>query len=651
MTEQPAKTKVAILGGGPGAMAAAFWLTATPELRSEFEVTVHTLGWRLGGKCASGRNQDEGSRIEEHGLHVLMGCYHDAFAMIRACYQEWQPRADSPIKTWTEAFTAVWSAAAQEYDSGTGSWSPWTFPFPELPGQPGDHDASDAELVATMCTEILDLLDRTPSLNLVERASYRDVHLRLREVSLDPAGCTAAERDALAHQLLEAAGRVDHELQSATDDIQRDLIHLYIVLGLGLSAGRGWLLDLMWQGDAGIEAINELDFRAWLASHGAPELALNSAPIKALYDLTFAYRRGDATSLDKGSLAAGVMWRFAFDLVVGYQHAPFWKMNAGTGDVIFTPLYQVLTARGVKIHFFHRVTSLELAPNGSRLKTIGISQQAMTATGSYQPFVDVLGLDCWPDRPLWEQLVGGDALAEAHTDFEHGIDPRSATEIELRLGHEFDSVVLAIPPAEIRRIWPAQPQDDCWQDMLVNSHSVATEAFQRWLAPASDQLGWSSQSGATIVSAYVERFDSWADMSKQLRLENWPEPGPQSVAYFCGCLPDGTIPHPREDAEAWLECSIAPLWPAVVDAHGKLRSGIVTSCYDRANTEGYERYVQTPAGSVKYRLSPDRAYFDNLYVAGDWTLTRYSGGCFESAIESGRRAAAAIAAACRVRSS
>lgn len=650
MTEQPAKTKVAILGGGPGGMAAAFWLTATPELRNQFDVTVHTLGWRLGGKCASGRNQDLGSRIEEHGLHVLMGCYRDAFTLIRACYAEWQPAAGSPITEWTQAFTPEWSAAAQEYDSTTNSWSPWTFPFPQLPGWPGDDGASEDELVAAVCTALLGMLDRTPGLGPVG-AVFHELLEQLRAVARHLVGSTPADRDELADKLFEAAQRADDRLGSPAQDVSDDLRRLCIALGLGFSAGRGWLVDLMCQGEAGIDAINVLDFRAWLRKHGAPELALNSAPIKALYDLTFAYRHGDARSLDNGSIAAGVTWRFVLDLLVGYGHAPFWKMNAGTGDVIFTPLYQVLTARGVAIDFFHRVTSLALAPDGSQLTAIGISEQAKTAAGSYQPFIEVVGLDCWPDQPLWDQLIDGAALRAAGTDFEHGKDPASATEIELLLGVHFDVAVLAIPPAEITRIWPTQGQDDSWQSMLDHSHSVATEAFQRWLAAPSDRLGWSAQSDATIVSAYVERFDSWSDMSQQLLLENWPKPGPQShrpqsVAYFCGCLPDRTIPHPAKDAEEWLNRAIAPLWPDVVDANGELRSGIVTSCYDRANTAGYERYVQTPAGSVKYRLSPDTAYSGNIYVAGDWTLTRYSGGCFESAIESGRRAAAAIAAGC-----
>ena len=72
MTE---RTKVAVLGGGAGGMTAAFELTATPELRERFEVTVYQLGWRLGGKGASGRNRGVADRIEEHGLHIWFGFY------------------------------------------------------------------------------------------------------------------------------------------------------------------------------------------------------------------------------------------------------------------------------------------------------------------------------------------------------------------------------------------------------------------------------------------------------------------------------------------------------------------------------------------------------------------------------------------------
>ncbi len=46
-----AKKKVAILGGGIGALTSAFQLTNTPNWKDELEVTVYQMGWRLGGKC------------------------------------------------------------------------------------------------------------------------------------------------------------------------------------------------------------------------------------------------------------------------------------------------------------------------------------------------------------------------------------------------------------------------------------------------------------------------------------------------------------------------------------------------------------------------------------------------------------------------
>ena len=79
MTEATKKTKVAVLGGGVSSMTAAFELTDTPALRDKYEVTVYQMGWRLGGKGASGRNAEYFERIEEHGLHIWFGFYENAF--------------------------------------------------------------------------------------------------------------------------------------------------------------------------------------------------------------------------------------------------------------------------------------------------------------------------------------------------------------------------------------------------------------------------------------------------------------------------------------------------------------------------------------------------------------------------------------------
>src|SRR5437899_1614990 len=82
---RPSKIRVAVVGGGCAGMAAAFELSR-PEHDGRYEVAVYQTGWRLGGKGASGRGPRD--RIEEHGLHVWLGFYENAFRLMRECYGE-----------------------------------------------------------------------------------------------------------------------------------------------------------------------------------------------------------------------------------------------------------------------------------------------------------------------------------------------------------------------------------------------------------------------------------------------------------------------------------------------------------------------------------------------------------------------------------
>jgi len=77
--------KVAIIGGGCASIATAFELTR-PRHKGAYQVTIYQVGWRLGGKAASSRGPH--GRIEEHGLHVWLGSYENAFALLRECYAE-----------------------------------------------------------------------------------------------------------------------------------------------------------------------------------------------------------------------------------------------------------------------------------------------------------------------------------------------------------------------------------------------------------------------------------------------------------------------------------------------------------------------------------------------------------------------------------
>jgi uncharacterized protein with NAD-binding domain and iron-sulfur cluster len=97
------RQKVVIIGGGPAGLAAAFELTK-PGLCPGDCVTVYQMGWRLGGKCASGR--DDRGRIVEHGLHLWFGYYENAFRLLREVYEE-LPDKPRRFRRWSDAFQPV----------------------------------------------------------------------------------------------------------------------------------------------------------------------------------------------------------------------------------------------------------------------------------------------------------------------------------------------------------------------------------------------------------------------------------------------------------------------------------------------------------------------------------------------------------------
>ena len=147
------KEKIAILGGGFGSLAAAYHLTATPALRRRYDVEIYQMGWRLGGKCATGR--DERNRILEHGLHFWFGCYDNAWAMLRDIYAEWDKPADCPFQTGLDAFqpqnfTPLWT------QQGDGEWGFWNV---EWPTNSDERGSGQVELsIRGMLSQIANLL-------------------------------------------------------------------------------------------------------------------------------------------------------------------------------------------------------------------------------------------------------------------------------------------------------------------------------------------------------------------------------------------------------------------------------------------------------------------------------------------------------------
>jgi uncharacterized protein with NAD-binding domain and iron-sulfur cluster len=690
------RTRVAILGGGVGAMSAAYALTESPGWADKYEVTVYQMGWRLGGKGASGRNARYGQRIEEHGLHIWMGCYENAFAVMQRCYAELGRPAGSPLARWDDAFKQHSLVTLMEHVNDR--WLPWANEFPtnpEVPGQ-GGILLTPWDYVKMLLGFMRHLHERSPHAPRVH-ARWGDSLMRLAgwvedvlaELFDDDGGVPAEPATHLhhAHRLAltlpdDPAEHEPHHHEAIGWLVQRfagalyhavsdpllhndDLRHIFLMIDLAAATVRGLLFDGVLH--RGLDHLDEYDFREWLRKHCATEPAVWSAPIKAVYDLVFAYEQGDPAH---PNLAAGVALRTMLRTGWTYKGAFAWKMQAGMGDTVFTPLYEVLKRRGVQFAFFHRVEKLGLSADGRAVETIDVTVQATPKGGEYHPLVDVKGLPCWPSEPLYEQLVEGEELRGNGIDLESawtswpGVGKR-----QLRRGQDFDVVVLGISVAALpyltRELSAASPR---WADMLAHVQTVQTQAFQLWLHRDAKELGWDASEPA-VVGSYPA---CWADMSHLLPREDWGDGlDVRNVSYFCYPLsepepiptPGTDANFPRKEAErvkanslAFLQTDVGALWPtgtvppwtgpldwsALVDPAGGAGPARFDAQFWRANIDPTERYVLSVKGSTAYRLCADESGFANLYLAGDWTRNGLNAGCVEAAVISGLQASRAI---------
>jgi uncharacterized protein with NAD-binding domain and iron-sulfur cluster len=138
------KKKIAVLGGGMGSLSAVFELTNYPGWQEHYEITVYQMGWRLGGKLAIGRGLND--RIEEHGIHVFLGFYNNAFRVMQDTYKERKEKKlapHNPFQDWTDAFNKHSSVMLPQYSAALGKWTNYTIKFPENDLVPGIGPAPD----------------------------------------------------------------------------------------------------------------------------------------------------------------------------------------------------------------------------------------------------------------------------------------------------------------------------------------------------------------------------------------------------------------------------------------------------------------------------------------------------------------------------
>jgi uncharacterized protein with NAD-binding domain and iron-sulfur cluster len=706
-----ARKKVAILGSGAAAMAAASEITSTPDWNEHFDVTIYTLGWRMGGKGASGRNADRAQRIEEHGLHVWLGFYDNAFRVIKRIYEENARPIDAPLATWRSAFTPIGSVLNVERVA-TPKHRHWTFHHMQVPCDreepgvgdeiPDVHDAMKLAwrmfsewLHGEVPFEVVDVAmpdsgpawtsnrrrsttrdDSRPHGHLWPHHAARDalrlaraVHEALR--SLPPSGSHAGagtHRSIIEslESLRELLRRTFARWLGRHDYVRTLLVYAEFLSASLLGAIRDGVVEHDW------DAIDDYEWWEWLSRNGCDEVVKDSAIVRALYDFIFAYPCGDRSH---PSCSAATMMRLVTRLWISYRGSMFWKMNAGMGDTIFAPMYEVLKKRGVRIEFFRKVVDLEPDDYGERIERIRIERQVELVSGrEYQPLVDVKGLPCWPSEPLWDQIRDGGAIATRLR--EQGVTLESAWCHQrvgepdvLTLGRDFDVVVLGIPVGAL----PAISQklayvDSRYREMLESVPTVETVASQVWLQPTLRSLGW--QWPPTLSAGGNAPLDTYADMAHLLPVEDWSGPSvPQDLAYFCGVwecpakapLEDPEYPRRSQarahrTAVAQYRDEMPPYWPqakapaggaatdwdllhAPNDVHGEERFAYQ---YWRANVSPDQRYTLALPGLNRVRLVTNETRFGNLLLAGDWTLNGLNAGTVEGSVMSGLQAAREI---------
>jgi uncharacterized protein with NAD-binding domain and iron-sulfur cluster len=691
-------TKVAILGGGISALTAAFELTEhDPE--NSYDITVYTLGWRLGGKAAVGRDASRYDRAYEHGLHIWAGFYDNAFDVVKRLYA----RLGADRDFWKSCFTPLNHFTVME--SLEDTWKPWLIEFPPNNLEPGLGPASPFTPWALLIQFLVTLenafyrselpvylgpdsraraagrlaaiapLGRPPDEGETVLTVTRQAAERLPP---DPSEVSDEDRSALSRLIAESHDQVVEALATApkTDSQRR----LAILFDLAFAMARGLLSDNVFFG--GFEAIDGVEWSDWMCANGAKRANLESAVVRGCYDYAFAAR-------DPG-IGAGTATLLALRFILTYKGSVLHALTAPMGDSIIAPLYQYLRyERNVKFEFFCRVKKLELSPEAPIVDRVIIAQQVLLKNGSYyDPLIQREdGAWSWPSAPDPNQIVNGDALKgidleSAWTPWQDAIPERvlsrRTSEGDADRKDVFDIVILALGFVGLRSIcFDFRERFPGWRDFLDKIATTQTAALQLWLKPSTDDLGWPDPE--TALAGFERPADewpaapltSWEDNTRLLHLERERNSArPRSLAYFCGVFPDADyIPAPGTDPGfpdkelkraktafvRWMNNRLGALWPnAVTGMPPQFRWNLLEAPrhlpgqrrldnqYLRVNIDPSERYVLSVPGSVGYRLWPDRTGLRNLYLAGDWVRSGVNAGCIEAAVIAGRMTARAI---------
>jgi uncharacterized protein with NAD-binding domain and iron-sulfur cluster len=536
--------RVVILGGGVGALCAAVGLTEVNKKRRSnksseplYDIHLYQRGWRLGGKCASGRNEELGQRIEEHGLHIWAGFYTEAFSVMKTVINDLNERGlnengamslenlfkrqnmilfrDRQVTDRLVTLPLYFQPNSSQPDAFPGVNSLWlqrdAFPSPstvlsritellkvalgisgEFKNLPADLQNGLSmleELPDELISELIELWEKTQNEDskLHPVIEFLDFFINDEKIQSVNSLYTVSELATLVfewtqthrNQLVKLNPQMSMLVQVA------EFVIASIVQSIKYNAIR---IGPDGKLQTEFTRIDNWDIKAFLEEFD-PILADNSV-LLALFDYAFAFKDGDFNS---PTASACSVLEAMIQLMLGYREGFFFKGLRGMGDILGTPIFKYLVANGTTFHFFHEVKELVPTQDGMKVDSIHLLKQAkVSGDNLYDPLVTVSSeagsgfepFDCWPSEPLWDQLENPDKTVDYESIY--GPQPEAADSLVLErtktLGDGgFDHVIFGISAGALNSLCPKMfEQKPWWKGTLGQMQTTRTQAFQVW---------------------------------------------------------------------------------------------------------------------------------------------------------------------------
>jgi uncharacterized protein with NAD-binding domain and iron-sulfur cluster len=586
--------KIAVIGGGLGSITAIFNITKDPDWKQKYDITVYQMGWRIGGKGASGVNPEYGYRIEEHGLHLWMGFYENAFTMMRQVYAGLNRPIGTPLATFDDAFKGQSSFTFCEHVDG--QYIDWNINFPKPLGIAGDgHVPTTEEIIANIFYMMWEMyLDFKQKTTVTKKGLFQRIIDWIKNL-LGIKISTSDNRDhysIIPEFLIEDFKKLEHAIAGDIEHLTEklflviakmmanlsqysnfdlhisliknlrkwiwdeigELIHnntdarrLWTVIDFGLALLHGIFNDkvlkvLDKEVKLDFNAINQYDYADWLVMNGADrQLTISSPLVVSMYDGPFAFLKGNK---NQPNIEAGTILNIFLRLGFTCKENFVWRMQAGMGDTIFAPAYEYLIKEGkAKFKFFHKVKNLKLSADKKSVEEIEIGLQVNLKNGTYNPLLNVNNLNCWPSHPVYSYIDDAEAAILEKDDINlesQWANWEDRETFSLKKGIDFDEIILGASlgsmPIIAKELIDA---DTNWQKMVQNVKTVQTQAYQFWFNQSPEVL---KAAGDKLLSTYVEPVDTFCAMNQLLVRESWPvENQPKYVCYLCGAMPEAAI--------------------------------------------------------------------------------------------------------------